>query len=198
MIAIVFFWFALAIIVGIAANTRGRSGGGWFLAALIFSPLLAGLLLLALPRKDNSTDGGEIILSSESEEYEQQRRRTRRLVTWAIIVVVIIFSIWLSQVQPPHSSVQLSPEEFSRLRKSIQKCWNVPSGRPAPAVRVRVLLNLDGTLSGNPIVMNSEPNSAFRAAADEAVRAIRQCQPYQMPPASFEAWKDVEVRFDPN
>jgi Protein of unknown function (DUF2939) len=102
------------------------------------------------------------------------------------------------QVPVPQSPIQLSPEEFSRLRKSIQKCWNPPSGRPAPAVRVRVLLNLDGTLSGNPIVMNSEPNSAFRAAADEAVRAIRQCQPYQMPPASFEAWKDVEVRFDPN
>lgn len=44
-------WIALAIVVGVAANTRGRSGGGWFLLALIISPLVAGLPVLALPSK---------------------------------------------------------------------------------------------------------------------------------------------------
>ena len=48
---IAFFWFGFAIIVGVAANTRGRSGFGWFLLALIISPLLAGLLVLAMPHK---------------------------------------------------------------------------------------------------------------------------------------------------
>jgi hypothetical protein len=46
----VFFWIVLAIIVGVAANTRGRNGFGWFLLAVVISPLFAGLLLLALPR----------------------------------------------------------------------------------------------------------------------------------------------------
>jgi hypothetical protein len=45
------FWLGLAIIVGVGANTRGRNGPGWFLLALIISPLLAALLLLALPKK---------------------------------------------------------------------------------------------------------------------------------------------------
>ncbi len=49
---VVVLWFVLAIIVGIAANTRGRSGIGWFFLAVITSPLIAGLLLLALPRKE--------------------------------------------------------------------------------------------------------------------------------------------------
>ena len=43
-------WFGLAIVVGVAANTRGRDGVGWFLLAVIISPLFAGLLVLALPR----------------------------------------------------------------------------------------------------------------------------------------------------
>jgi hypothetical protein len=43
-------WIALCIVVGVAANARGRSGGGWFFLALIVSPLIAGLLVLALPR----------------------------------------------------------------------------------------------------------------------------------------------------
>lgn len=46
------FWIGLAIVVGVAANTRNRSGFGWFLLAAIFSPLLAGLLVLALPRRE--------------------------------------------------------------------------------------------------------------------------------------------------
>jgi hypothetical protein len=44
------FWLAFAIIVGVAANTRGRNGGGWFMLAVLISPLIAGLLLLALPK----------------------------------------------------------------------------------------------------------------------------------------------------
>jgi hypothetical protein len=45
-------WIGLAVVVGVAANTRGRSGGGWFLLAVLISPLIAGLLVLALPRKE--------------------------------------------------------------------------------------------------------------------------------------------------
>jgi hypothetical protein len=45
-------WFLLAVVVGVAANTRGRFGFGWFLLAVVLSPLIAGLLVLALPRTD--------------------------------------------------------------------------------------------------------------------------------------------------
>jgi hypothetical protein len=44
-------WFLLALIVGVAANARGRNGLGWFTVAVILSPLIGGLLLLALPKK---------------------------------------------------------------------------------------------------------------------------------------------------
>jgi hypothetical protein len=44
------FWVGFAIIVGVAANTRGRDSVGWGVLAVFISPLLAGLLLLALPR----------------------------------------------------------------------------------------------------------------------------------------------------
>jgi hypothetical protein len=49
-ISLVFFWLVLALIVGIAANTRGRNGVAWFLLTVVISPLLGGLLVLALPR----------------------------------------------------------------------------------------------------------------------------------------------------
>lgn len=47
-----FLWLALSAIVGVAANTRGRAGLGWFVLAILISPLLAGLLVLALRKKE--------------------------------------------------------------------------------------------------------------------------------------------------
>jgi hypothetical protein len=45
---IIVCWFVLATIVGAAAGRRGRSRFGWFVLALILSPL-AGVLLAILP-----------------------------------------------------------------------------------------------------------------------------------------------------
>jgi hypothetical protein len=44
---IAFFWFVLAVAVGILANSRGRSGFGWFLLAVLLTPLLGFILVLA-------------------------------------------------------------------------------------------------------------------------------------------------------
>lgn len=50
------FWIALAFIVGIFANSRGRSGLAWGLLSLIFSPLLTWLILLALGKPGPNAD----------------------------------------------------------------------------------------------------------------------------------------------
>lgn len=44
-------WFIFAIVVGFGASGRGRSGFGWFLLALLISPLLAFILLVLLPAR---------------------------------------------------------------------------------------------------------------------------------------------------
>jgi hypothetical protein len=48
MPTILFSWVMLSIVVGVAADSRGRNPA-WFFLALMFSPVLAALLLLALP-----------------------------------------------------------------------------------------------------------------------------------------------------
>jgi hypothetical protein len=39
-------WLVFAIVVGYAASTKGRSGVGWFLLAVLISPLIAVIFLL--------------------------------------------------------------------------------------------------------------------------------------------------------
>lgn len=45
---ILLIWMVLAVIVGLIAPAKDRSGFGWFLLAVVLSPLIAGLLLLVV------------------------------------------------------------------------------------------------------------------------------------------------------
>jgi hypothetical protein len=49
LLAVFYFWLAFSIIVGVAANTRGRNALLWFFVAAVFTPLVAGCLVLAMP-----------------------------------------------------------------------------------------------------------------------------------------------------
>ena len=65
-------------------------------------------------------------------------------------------------------------------------------------VKLRLKLNEDGTLVGYPIVANSGSSPFFQAAADSAVRAVYQCQPYELPKAKYALWRDMILNFDPS
>jgi hypothetical protein len=43
-----FFWVVLCVVVGVIASSKGRSGVGYFIFALIFSPMLGLFVLLVL------------------------------------------------------------------------------------------------------------------------------------------------------
>jgi hypothetical protein len=49
MLTAILIWLVLAIVVGVAAARRGRSGLGWLFFSLIISPLFAAILLALLP-----------------------------------------------------------------------------------------------------------------------------------------------------
>ena len=51
MFFLVIAWFVFSIIIGVAASSRNRSGFGWFLLSLIFSPILVTVWLFVLPKR---------------------------------------------------------------------------------------------------------------------------------------------------
>lgn len=44
-------WLVAAIVVGVIASGKGRSGFGWFVLGVLISPLLAGILALVVSSK---------------------------------------------------------------------------------------------------------------------------------------------------
>jgi colicin import membrane protein len=95
---------------------------------------------------------------------------------------------------------RLTQSEIDALRAQIQACWNPPVGAENAQeliVRLRVKFRTDGTLSAEPALVNNGSSPYFRVAAESAMRAVRRCQPYTLPAAKYEIWRDVEVTFDP-
>jgi len=96
---------------------------------------------------------------------------------------------------------RMSASDIDALRAQISRCWAPPVGglgSDAIIVKLRIMLNEDGTLSRAPEVVNNHASPFFPPAADSAVRAVFQCQPYQMRSATYSQWRDMLLNFDPS
>lgn len=95
----------------------------------------------------------------------------------------------------------MSVNEIDALRARIAQCWSPPPGGLGAGqivVKLRLRLNEDGTLLGYPTIANRGASPFFQAAADSAVRAVYQCQPYTLPAEKYALWRDMILNFDPS
>ena len=86
------------------------------------------------------------------------------------------------------------------IKSQLAQCWRLPGaggGTEIPAVTLRWQLAPDGSLQGEPRVQNAPNDTLGGAAAESALRAVRGCQPFRLPPESYEGWRDIEWVFDP-
>ena len=107
-----------------------------------------------------------------------------------------------SDAQTQEAFGQLTLNETDGFKAQVGRCWSPPSGaRDAERlmVKIRVGLARDGRISGGPLVVNRQhlADPYFRSAAEAVLRAINGCQPYEMPPAKYRLWKDMQLTFDP-
>jgi colicin import membrane protein len=105
---------------------------------------------------------------------------------------------------PEGRDQQLSASELAILAQIIKSCvqskWNVLGGGESAQntqVKLRLRFNPDGTLASEPQVMNPQNTPYFLAVRDSALRAVQACEPYSLPPAKYEFWKDIVLNFDP-
>ena len=103
--------------------------------------------------------------------------------------------------QSDGTQMTMSVNEIDALRARIAQCWSPPPGGLGAeqiVVKLRLRLNEDGTLVGYPTIANRGSSPFFQAAADSAVRAVYQCQPYSLPSEKFALWRDMILNFDPS
>lgn len=77
-------WLVLSVLVGLWASRKGRSGFGFFLLAVIISPLVAGLIVLIIrpatvePTSFILTDNGATIRFTDTKHWRDSRSEMRR------------------------------------------------------------------------------------------------------------------------
>ena len=78
------------------------------------------------------------------------------------------------------------------FKQQVERCWKKPYGgiesqKPEAAFAIR--LKRDGTLEGMPVPEGTPATPYLRVYQESALRAIIECQPYNLPAAFFEEWK---------
>jgi colicin import membrane protein len=99
---------------------------------------------------------------------------------------------------PKGTAPTLSQNEIDALRAQIRRCWNPPAGA-ADAQNLRVEMNvklrMDGSLAAPPALLERGSSPYFQVFAESALRAVERCQPYSLPAAKYEVWKDIDLGF---
>lgn len=102
-------------------------------------------------------------------------------------------------------TLPMSMSERDAIMSQIAKCWSLPAGAKDAQNLVPLVdaeYNVDGTLINAVLADESKArynsDNFFRAAADAAIRAVKQCSPLKgLPPEKYETWRSMELRFDP-
>ena len=88
---------------------------------------------------------------------------------------------------------------------AMRKCWRMPAGAKNPeslTVFVSVKLHRDGYVASakfeNPADVYNSPNPHMSAVADNALRAVSKCAPYDfLNQDRYDHWKQMTLKFDP-
>lgn len=87
------------------------------------------------------------------------------------------------------------------LKQQLNGCWRPPGtggGEEVPVVELHWELNPDGTLAGEPRVTSAPSTVAGQVYSEAALRAVRMCAPFHLPPDKYESgWKFIDWTFDP-
>jgi colicin import membrane protein len=86
------------------------------------------------------------------------------------------------------------------LKSQLNGCWRPPGtggGEEVPVVELHWTMNPDGSVAGEPRVTSAPPTTAGQVYAEAALRAVKMCSPFRLPPDKYNAWRSIDWTFDP-
>jgi len=89
----------------------------------------------------------------------------------------------------------------SKFKRQVDRCWKPPYGgieSQNPQAIIDIKLKRDGTLDGMPVPETTPTTPYLRAYQESALRAIIECQPYNLPAPLYDEWKYFAPVFSPD
>jgi hypothetical protein len=78
-VVVFFFWIIFAVLVGVYASSKGRSGPSFFFVSLFLSPLVGFVIAVAIsPKREKIAQKSALKKCSQCAEYVQEEARVCR------------------------------------------------------------------------------------------------------------------------
>lgn len=120
------------------------------------------------------------------------------------------YSKFLNQMQDKgktlahRDGVDIKQDEYYPFIEQLYKCWQAKTGArftEDAIVKIRISVSPERKILSAIVIdqWRYSQDSYFRAAADQAVRALHspQCEILNLPPNKYDDWKDIIVTYDP-
>ena len=107
---------------------------------------------------------------------------------------------------PTANAAKMSPSLWGQLdgllQEQYKRCWTFAGlgGQQKYIPEIYVQYTPDGSLIGQPVLLNPPSDPNLRSLAESALRAVRRCDPLRIPAQYqpyYDQWKGRIVRFDP-
>ena len=99
------------------------------------------------------------------------------------------------------TEADLSSSVIAQFRRHLKTCSKLPA-QLAPSdkviIKLRVLMTRQGTLAGDPILIEASASAKGPLLMQSAMAALKACQPYDMLPVDrYGEWKVIDLVFRP-
>jgi hypothetical protein len=102
---------------------------------------------------------------------------------------------------PATETAKIERTSIDAFRERIKSCATLPAGvSPSDRVSlvVRIALKRDGTLSGQPALIEASASPKGPAVLQSLFAGLAKCQPFNMLPADkYQEWRSLDIRFTP-
>jgi colicin import membrane protein len=107
---------------------------------------------------------------------------------------------------PTANAAKMSPSLWDQLdgllQEQYKRCWAYAGlgGQQKYIPEIHVQYTPEGSLVGQPVLLNPPSDPNLRSLAESAIRAVRRCDPLRIPAQYqpyYDQWKGRIVRFDP-
>ncbi|MDQ2082694.1 hypothetical protein RA307_21105 [Xanthobacteraceae bacterium Astr-EGSB] len=100
---------------------------------------------------------------------------------------------------PSEHGAELTRNMIQEFKEHLQSCFSAPPEAASDhrvKVLIRVALRRDGSIQGEPALVQAVATPAGPAVVKNAIAALKQCQPYAFLPAEdYRQWRFIEVAF---
>jgi hypothetical protein len=97
------------------------------------------------------------------------------------------------------TQANLTGDEIANFKARLRRCWRPPAALASSSstrVVIRVSLAPDGSLAGDPILIEASAARDGPFVMRTALQAISECQPFGfLPRDRYREWKELDVSF---